>query len=264
MRREILLYEGGPVINVYLNSSARKYKDGMKLFNNAGDEVKIVGKVFFKEYNRKSSYAVQFTDGTKTIVCNSALGTGMYRNPNKPSLYNVGYVGQGPWLTTIKGKHTKEYNLWCGVMRRGYCKKYKKEKPTYMSVTVDKRWHNFQNFCEDIQYLENYIDWKKNVVPRLWDIDKDIKVPGNKVYHKDGCTFVKHADNLSRNHKKQTITGLTYIAENIDRGIKQEFTNQRQFAEEARIPRSAIYKCLSGEFSQYSGWVIKIKGEKID
>ena len=47
------------------------------------------------------------------------------------------------------------------MLQRCYDKKYQEIQPTYKGITVNSRWHNFQVFCEDIQYLEGYQDWKK-------------------------------------------------------------------------------------------------------
>lgn len=125
---------------------------------------------------------------------------GKIKNPNYPSVYNVGYIGEGKWESGNSNKKTKEYETWKKMLQRCYDKKYQEKQPTYKDITVDARWHNFQNFCEDIQNLDGYKDWKNN---NGMELDKDILCNilniSPKIYSKDTCMFVtKEKNNLYR------------------------------------------------------------------
>lgn len=108
--------------------------------------------------------------------------------------HGVGYIGEGPH----KPGKTKEDTIWRGMLRRCY------EKGTgskgYEDCTVCERWHCFQSFCEDIKLLPGYEEWsqdKKGIGGRsLYQLDKDLAFPGNKVYCPDFCQFVTAQENV--------------------------------------------------------------------
>ena len=56
------------------------------------------------------------------------------------------------------------------------------QHPSYCDVTVCEEWYNFQNFAE----------WYYNNLPRYEnpDLDKDLKIIGNKEYSPHACSFV--------------------------------------------------------------------------
>jgi len=132
----------------------------------------------------KNLYTIEFENGCRLKNRQySEFSRGNIKNPYHPSVFGVGYFGQGKYTAKIKGKHTKAYTVWHGMIERGYCIKLKEKRPTYKNVTVCKEWHNFQNFAE--WYEEN---WKSHMTG--WHLDKDILVRGNKVYSPTTCRFV--------------------------------------------------------------------------
>lgn len=124
---------------------------------------------------------------------NSVRGKNL-RDCMRPSLVGVGFKGVGPHLcnyTNEKGSRvqTREYRLWMGMMQRAY----DGTRPTYSDVTVCERWHNFQNFCEDLPHLPNYSKWlsyKQGEISQPFELDKDGIIPGNLVYSPEACQFV--------------------------------------------------------------------------
>jgi hypothetical protein len=167
-------------------------------------------------------------------------------------------VGQGSWLTSINGKATKEYALWKGVLTRGYDSKFKEQHPAYKYTTVNKRWHNFQNFCNDILLLDGYIKWK---TLNGYELDKDIKVKGNRSYSKETCVFVTHKENNARGNKRQNITGLTYIATRLSDGYREEFLNQSVFSDKYNLTIQNVNHCIMGDRQTHKGWRFEIKKE---
>lgn len=77
-------------------------------------------------------------------------------------------------------------------------------KPTYEAVTVEGDFIEFQMFCDWLDI--NYVDG--------WSLDKDILVPGNKIYRADRCCMVPMIINTQLNHNRisrgQWPTGVTY------------------------------------------------------
>ena len=71
----------------------------------------------------------------------------------------------------------KIYQTWKDMIRRGHDQKYQAENPTYIGCTVVKEWHRFSVFAEWMQ-AQNH--------DGLY-LDKDIILPGNKVYGPDTC-----------------------------------------------------------------------------
>ena len=77
------------------------------------------------------------------------------------------------------------YRAWNEMLRRAYCPKFLARFPTYIGVTVCEEWHSFMAFRD---WMETQ-DWQGK------HLDKDIIVPGNKVYSPDTCVFVPPAIN---------------------------------------------------------------------
>lgn len=77
------------------------------------------------------------------------------------------------------------YAVWRGMIERGYSTKYKQKYPTYAEVIVCSDWTYFSKFKT---WMETQ-DWEGN------ELDKDILIPGNKVYSPETCIFVTQAVN---------------------------------------------------------------------
>lgn len=148
---------------------------GKYYYTNQGYKVKIIEYVNF--YNT----TIKFNDKSSTILKNVNLGSlrkGAVVNPYHPSVFGVGYCGEGTYISNISSKVTKS---WKAMLGRCY---YYKENPTYKDVTVCEEWHNFQNFAE--WFEQNY----NSETMQGWHLDKDILVKGNKIYSPVTCCFV--------------------------------------------------------------------------
>lgn len=99
------------------------------------------------------------------------------------SICNIG-INDSKTPIKIDGKHIKAYSIWYGMMTRCYSTN-RSRNPTYTNCTVDKEWHLFSNFEQ--WFTKNYVEG--------WHLDKDILVPGNKVYSAKVCVFVPQALN---------------------------------------------------------------------
>jgi hypothetical protein len=72
------------------------------------------------------------------------------------------------------------YQVWSDMLERAYSPKYHARHPTYIGVTVCEEWHSFMAFRAWMMTQ----DWEGK------QLDKDIIVPGNKVYSPATCVFV--------------------------------------------------------------------------
>lgn len=167
------------------------------------------------EYNKRDDIIVEFQDKYRAKV-HTEYGhfkRGQVKNPYYPSVFDVGFIGtKYPCYKKINGKSTqlKEYNTWTGVLERCYDAKYKIKHPTYKDVTCCEEWLNYENFYEWLHSQDNFDKWLNG---KLWAIDKDILVKGNKVYSPDTCCLVPQVVNTlfvtnSKNKKSNLPIGV--------------------------------------------------------
>jgi hypothetical protein len=170
----------------------KKNRVGDVYLNNQGYSITIL------EDNGYHKLTVQFNDGV-IINCElSQLVKGTLANRNYKTLYGIGYYGYGNYSTVHNGKNTKSYNVWRGMITRCYSGRY----IAYSNCKVCEEWHNFQVFSD--WFEKNYIDG--------YQLDKDIKFKGNKLYSPDTCSFVPQEINntflLNKNKRGNLPIGI--------------------------------------------------------
>lgn len=98
-----------------------------------------------------------------------------------------------------KSSRTPEFATWRAMLKRSCCEEYKDIRPTY----------NDKSCCEEWTYLSVFKVWMQN---QAWQVglhlDKDILVPGNKVYSPDTCAFVPQYINALFNINRGASRGL--------------------------------------------------------
>lgn len=87
----------------------------------------------------------------------------------------------------INGKQVrcKIYGIWAALLQRCYDPAELERQPTYLNCSVDKEWHSFMNFRAWV--LTQDYEGK--------ELDKDLLLPGNKLYSKETCVFINKALN---------------------------------------------------------------------
>lgn len=90
----------------------------------------------------------------------------------------------------FEGKRTQiwicpYYKKWNHMMERCYSERRLVKFPTYRGCSVTPQWHYFMNFRS---WMDKQ-DWEGKV------LDKDILLPGNKIYGPDTCVFVDESTN---------------------------------------------------------------------
>jgi len=99
-------------------------------------------------------------------------------------------INDAPYQVHFKDKDGKQtmcpfYSTWKAMLKRCYDPKIHNKQPTYIDCPVAKEWHSFNTFRKWM-ITQN---WRGNC------LDKDILIPGNKLYSSDLCCFVDNALN---------------------------------------------------------------------
>lgn len=128
------------------------------------------------------------------------MGGKWKRDPYTPSVYGIGYHGEGEYIPSVKGEHSQASRMWKGMLNRCYNKKYTDKKQSYIGCLVCEEWHNFQNFAK--WHEENYYE----IEGQEMHLDKDILVKNNKIYSPETCVFVPECIN-SLFTKRQSCRG---------------------------------------------------------
>lgn len=103
--------------------------------------------------------------------------------PIKALVYGVGINDSNfPVSMRLGNKRCvhRAYEAWHGMMARCYSSYRQRKYPSYVGCMVDEGWLTFSNF---------YSWWKENYKEE-WQVDKDLLVPGNKVYSSQTCTYI--------------------------------------------------------------------------
>lgn len=87
-----------------------------------------------------------------------------------------------PMYLSVNGKNVPEphYATWKALFNRCYGGKSK----YHLGCEVDERWWLFSEFWEWMDTQE----WKRD--DKKFTLDKDLKIPGNRIYSPEACIFV--------------------------------------------------------------------------
>lgn len=153
------------------------------------------------KYNDSKNVYVKFEDEHKTILkCRySHFKSGSLKNPNKRTIYDIGYFGIGKYKSRVEGIKTAQYITWHSMMLRCYDEKLHLREPSYTQCKVCDEWHNFQNFAK--WYNENYYEIGNG---QRMELDKDIIINKNKTYSPSTCIFIPKILNTILNNNKAT------------------------------------------------------------
>ena len=123
------------------------------------------------------------------------------------------------------------------MMERCYSEHRKEKAPTYIGCSVSPEWHNFQVFA--VWFYENYIDG--------YELDKDIKIKGNKVYCPDACMFVSPADNSEKASAKEYV----FLS---PEGERVNIYNLSKFCRNNNLNRASMGMVNAGKHDHHKGW----------
>jgi hypothetical protein len=173
----------------------------MKMKNNSGDVFELLEEYEEKIGKRKWVFwVIRFEEtGYTRIVYKYNAEKGKVRDLYKPSFCGIGYQGEFKKISYWK----QARRLWENMLKRCYDSNY---KAGYYGkgYSVDKRWHCFANFLEDLPGLGNFHKWIEgfNKKRPQYNLDKDLKLINNKVYCKQYCSFVLERINKAAGARK--------------------------------------------------------------
>lgn len=178
--------------------------------------------------------------GYETTCEMGHIKIGQVKDPLHRSVYGVGFIGIGEFKVSVNRKQTKAYRVWNSMLRRCYSEVELDKHPTYIDCTVSPDWHNFQVFAK--WHHENHPADGGN-----YDLDKDIKIEGNKIYGPDACMFVSHKRNIVKAHAK------TYTFTS-PKGVVTKVYNLRQFCIDNNLNQGTMSQVHSGKRKSHKGW----------
>lgn len=183
---------------------------------------------------RQKEVTVEFLKTKFRITVESTrVKKGNIRDKLCPTLYRLGFIGDGEHKLSINGVHTKAAQVWGGMFERCYSGNH----PTYKAYNVCKEWHNFQNFAK--WFYKNYQDGKQ--------IDKDIRFQGKKIYSPETCMFVTAQQNV------EEACQIKFELISPD-GILYKSKNVAKFCRNNNLNPSCVYDLLKGRRNSHKGW----------
>ena len=149
------------------------------------------GKVIVLECLSSREITVEHQDSHLhwAVVRATNLREGKIKNPYHPVVFGVGYMGYGKHSGFVNGKPAPAYDSWARMLKRCYDPAYHNKQPTYVGCSVADEWHNFQ------VYAEWYYGQPNGQNPDF-QLDKDLRIGGNKQYGPDACSFVPQQINI--------------------------------------------------------------------
>ena len=165
----------------YLNDVSYKDCIGKVCKSKSSGDFKIV------KYNDAHNVEIQFLKtGYETAVRLDCIKSGGVKDPYVPSVYGVGVLGT-KYPSKVNGVKTKEYTLWCNMLRRCYSDGFKKKQPTYEGCEVSDNFKSYEYFYE---WCQNQIGFNNDGNGFPFHLDKDLLMKGNKVYSENTCVFI--------------------------------------------------------------------------
>lgn len=153
--------------------------------------------------------------------------------------YGVGYFKEATYATDRKA-----FSVWQGMLKRCYDPKHIRSE-AYKKVTVNERWHCFDNFLSDMSKISGW-DKVKFYSGDL-QLDKDVK--GKLEYSTDSCLWLPKEEN-----NKYQPTYVRHFRATDSSGNSREYYSQHECSRDLELDRNGIRRCLSGKQSSYKGW----------
>jgi hypothetical protein len=110
----------------------------------------------------------------------SRVRTGRIADPYHPFAAGLGYRGEGVYKVK---DHRELYHRWSNMFRKIYTSNTASTINAYGDCEVDKRWYNFQNYARWFYNQFRHPD-------ESYDVDKDLKILGNRIYGPDTCLLI--------------------------------------------------------------------------
>ena len=217
---------------VTCSSEEKMLKYDTEYSNISGHKFNLVCRI-----SKTRKVKVKFIETGTEVWCYEANAeAGKVKDHNAISVAGVGSMG-------TKDFTKNERTLWKNMLYRV------KEHPAYKDISVCDRWLILSNFIEDIKKIEGYNLWLET--PHQYQLDKDMKCNGVKIYSPQTCIFISVKQNLQLINRD---LGKSYVAKHKD-GTVVEFVNQRHFSNQYGLDyRNVSRAILNG--GTVRGWRI--------
>lgn len=172
-------------------SKSSKYSQGT-IINTKYGKVEILKNLG----TRPVRLIVQFVDTGYITECRATnLLNSKVKDHRLPSVYGVGYL-DGIRIQPKGTEQRRIYDLWANMLKRAYGG----YDTSYTDVTVDPAWHSFKTFLNTFSDIPNYDMFLAGLDVHL---DKDLRVPENRMYSLSTCQFIPTKDNIDAARNKR-------------------------------------------------------------
>lgn len=203
------------------------------------------------KFTRATIVYVRFIEtGYETSSSSRHIREGNVKDKMRPSVFGVGCLGGDYYKVSNGGSsnHTDEYRCWLRVLERCYSESLHAKHPTYINCEVCEEWQNFQVFAE----------WYKENIPNdgeYYELDKDIKIDGNKIYSPETCLFVSKIENVKKmcETKVKNLKPVDVVSPD---GNVFTIKNRKEFALKNGLLQSGFNKMIQGKSLHHKGWTL--------
>lgn len=210
-------------------------------FFNVGDVLptSFYGDVEVIDYINSKIVVVRFINtGYETDTTCEQVVSGSVKDRMARTVCGVGYLGDGDYKPSFMER--KAYLVWRSMLQRCYMQS--ENQSSYIGCSVADDWHNFQNFAE---WFDD--NWPRD--GKMYELDKDIKVKGNRIYGPETCLFVTKHENLSEKSVSTTLmNGVTGEIFTFDSIIGAAKATGMSAAQVCRLRKERKGKCTA------NGW----------
>lgn len=156
--------------------------------------------------------------------------------------------------------HKKMHELWRSMIGRCYSNKnHSYHNYGGRGVRVCDKWLNYDGFLDDVDNIDGY-DLDLLLSGEL-QLDKDIKIKGNKIYSLENCKFVTLKENsANRRNNKYFVAINLYTEEVVLSNNREEFCKERNLDSSTswRVLQSSLGKRYNGKrHMQHKGWTFQ-------
>lgn len=149
-----------------------KIKVGQIYTNLQGYDFEIIERVDSSKVKVKFLTEIPY----ETWCYGTNISKGTIHYPFAPTVAGHGILGLFP-----VDVQSYEYKSWSGMLKRVYEPRNERAAINYGDCSVSESWLWFENFHK----------WASRQIYKAgWHLDKDLLVPGNRVYHEDGCIYL--------------------------------------------------------------------------
>lgn len=115
---------------------------------------------------------------------------------------------------TTNGRRNKDYSLWASMLQRCYSANTNARKGVYIGCSVSENFKSYSYFSLWCEKQKGY--GNKDCNNKVWHLDKDLLVKGNRVYSEDTCVFIPQQINALLT-KRQNLRGEHPIGTSLNR-----------------------------------------------